>query len=138
MCFVTLLWNFFHVYRVATFEFQLSTPFSLHLFERYLSIFPILLLTQIPHELCLYEGPYRLCPLHKNYTFDKCQHLCKEFVPECPRGTIRLADLQGVCRPLLEFNVNVPLRLGKSNRVICTNRVIYTNREPQDDFSQSA
>jgi len=67
----------------------------------------------IPHQMCMYEGPYKLCPLDANFTVDKCQHMCKEFVPECPKGTVSLEDIEGKCRPLLEFNTNVPMRLGK-------------------------
>ena len=69
---------------------------------------------QIPHEYCLYQGQFRLCPLHSNFTVDKCQHLCTDFVPECPKGTNDVGDLLGKCRPLLEFNLNVPMRLGMS------------------------
>jgi hypothetical protein len=67
---------------------------------------------QIPHEYCLYEGTHRMCPLDWNFTADKCDHLCTQFVPECPRDRTSLEFLQGKCRPLIEFNFNVPLRLG--------------------------
>ena len=68
---------------------------------------------QIPHEMCLYTGPYRLCPQDANFTSDKCDHRCREFVAECPRGKQDMEDVQGKCRPLLFFNVNVEFRLGK-------------------------
>jgi len=66
---------------------------------------------QIPHEYCLYEGQYRLCPLHSNFTTDKCQHMCTDFVPECPKGVNDVGDVLGKCRPLIEFNTMVPMRL---------------------------
>ena len=66
---------------------------------------------QIPHEYCQYTGDYRLCPRDSNFTADNCNHLCTEFVPQCPRGATTAEQVQGKCRPLLAFNLNVPLRL---------------------------
>ena len=71
---------------------------------------------QIPHEMCVYEGPYRLCPQDAKLTPDQCDHLCKGFVPECPKGVTNRNDMLGMCRPLVDLNLNIPFRLGRFSR----------------------
>ena len=90
----------------------------------------------IPHEMCLYDGPFRLCPQDAKYTLDKCEHLCTEFIPECPRGSVDLVELQGKCRPLIDLNVNVPLRLGPSARAVSTHAL--TGAMPYNSVTHAA
>jgi hypothetical protein len=71
---------------------------------------------QIPHEMCLYEGIYRLCPQDAKFTPDQCDHMCKEFIPECPKGVTNRNDMLGMCRPLVDLNLLFPFRLGTSAR----------------------